>query len=375
MIQSLALKLEKFMENKITLYKKDSKGKCRVINFWTEKEKFCQSTGIKDGKLVKNIKICKGKNIGKSNETSPEEQAISEMNAKIKEKLQEDYFENEKKAMNSQVILPMLAKKFEDEEHKIRWGNCYIQPKLDGQRCLAVCTKNGDVTLLSRDGVDIQKTHKSMQHIINDLSTIKEDVIFDGELYVHSTEDNFQDIMKAIKKYKPNISELVKYYIYDRISDKNFENRTVREFIKNLPHCKEVSTYKILNKDEMLKFHEIFLKENYEGSIIRHGDEGYEINKRSSNLLKHKNFQDSDYLIVDIVPAEARPDWGMIVCKYKKQTFLVTPKMSNEEKKQILLNKNNYIGKTAIVKHFGFTESGLPRFPIYKGYRLDNLIK
>ena len=62
MIQSLALKLEKFMENKITLYKKDSKGKCRVINFWTEKEKFCQSTGIKDGKLVKNIKICKGKN-------------------------------------------------------------------------------------------------------------------------------------------------------------------------------------------------------------------------------------------------------------------------------------------------------------------------
>ena len=64
---------------------------------------------------------------------------------------------------------------------------------------------------------------------------------------------------------------------------------------------------------------------------------------------------------------------GMIVCKYKKQTFLVTPKMSNEEKKQILLNKNNYIGKTAIVKHFGFTESGLPRFPIYKGYRLDNL--
>jgi DNA ligase-1 len=358
-----------------TLYKKDSKGKCRIINFWTEGDKFYQSAGIKDGQLVENIKVCKPKNISKSNATTREEQAILDMASKIREKLQEDYFETEKEAMNSTVVLPMLAKKFEDEEKKIDWSNCYIQPKLDGQRCLAICTKEGNVTLLSRDGVDIQKSHGSMQHIIDDLSTIKEDIILDGELYIHSTEDNFQDVMKAIKKYRSGVSELVKYYVYDKISSNPFKERTVRGYIKNLLSCVEVSTYNIYNKENLLKYHNMFLKEGYEGSIIRWGNEGYKINGRSSNLLKYKNFQDSDYLIVDVIPAENRPEWGMIVCQSKYGTFDATPKMNHDKKKEILLNKEEYIGQTAVIKHFGYTESGLPRFPIFLGIRNDNLIK
>jgi DNA ligase-1 len=358
-----------------TLYKKDSKGKCRIINFWTENDKFCQSSGVKDGLLVPNVKICKGKNIGKTNETTPEQQAVFEMESKIREKLQEDYFRTEQEAMNSVVILPMLAKKFEDEEHKIDWNNCFIQPKLDGQRCLAICTKEGNVTLLSRDGIDIQKAHGSMRHIINDLATIKEDVILDGELYIHSTEDNFQDVMKAIKKYRPGVSELVKYYVYDKISSNPFKERIVRGYIKNLLSCVEVSTYNIYNKENLLKYHNMFLKEGYEGSIIRWGNEGYKLNGRSFNLLKYKNFQDSDYLIVDVIPAENRPEWGMIVCQSEYGTFDATPKMNHDKKKEILLNKEEYIGQTAVIKHFGYTESGLPRFPIFLGVRNDNLIK
>ena len=359
----------------ITLYKKDSKGKCRIINFWTEDDKFCQSAGVKDGKLVENIKVCKGKNIGKSNETSPSVQAILDMESKIREKLQEDYFKTEEEAMNSIVVLPMLAKNFKDEERKIDWSNCYIQPKLDGQRCLAICTKEGNVTLLSRDGVDIQKAHGSMQHIISELSLIKQDVILDGELYVHSEEDNFQDIMKAIKKYRPGVSELVKYHVYDRISPLPFKERTVRTYIKELSSCKEVSTYEVTNKDMMIKYHEIFLKDGYEGSIIRHSNEGYKLNGRSTSLLKYKDFQDSDYLIIDVIPAENRPEWGMIVCQSEFGTFNATPKMSHEKRKEILLNKDEYIGKTAVITHFGFTDNGLPRIAVYKGYRLDNLIK
>lgn len=360
---------------KTTIYKKDSKGKCRIIEFWCENDKFIQLAGIKDGKLVENIKVCKPKNVGKSNETTANQQAILEMESKIREKLQEDYFTTEKEAMNSVVILPMLAKKFEDEEHKIDWNNCFIQPKLDGQRCLAICTKEGGVTLLSRDGIDIQKTHGSVQHIIDDLSTIKEDVILDGELYIHSTEDNFQDVMKAIKKYRKGISETVKYYVYDMVSDKPFRLRKIRHYIKELFSCQEVSTYEIKNKQGLELWHEANLASDYEGSIIRWGNEGYKLNGRSSNLLKYKNFQDSDYVIVNVVPAENRPEWGMIVCKHGNETFPATPKMSHEERKNILVNKEKYIGKTAVIKHFGFTDSGLPRFPIYKGYRLDNLIK
>lgn len=207
------------------LYKKDYSNKIRIIKIWTENNKVIQEVGIKNGKMIRHEKTCKPRNINKSNETSPNAQAILEMESKVREKLQEDYFKTEEEAMNSQVILPMLAKKFEDEQKKIDWDNSYIQPKLDGQRCLAICTKEGNVTLLSRDGVDIQKTHGSMQHIINDLSLIKEDVILDGELYCHSEEDNFQEVMSAIKKYRPGISELVKYHVYDMVSTDLYEIR------------------------------------------------------------------------------------------------------------------------------------------------------
>ena len=202
------------------LYKKDYSNKIRIIKIWTENNKVIQEVGIKNGKMIRHEKTCKPRNINKSNA-----QAILEMESKVREKLQEDYFKTEEEAMNSQVILPMLAKKFEDEQKKIDWDNSYIQPKLDGQRCLAICTKEGNVTLLSRDGVDIQKTHGSMQHIINDLSLIKEDVILDGELYCHSEEDNFQEVMSAIKKYRPGISELVKYHVYDMVSTDLYEIR------------------------------------------------------------------------------------------------------------------------------------------------------
>lgn len=359
----------------ITIYKKDSKGKCRIINFWTEGNLFHTEAGLLDGKLIKNTTNCVAKNIGKSNETKSREQAVFEMESKIREKLQEDYFRTKEEAMNSNVLLPMLAKNYNNEKKKIDWSNCYIQPKLDGQRVLAICTKEGGVTLLSRDGVDIQKAHGSMQHIINDLSTIKQDVILDGEAYCHSEEDNFQDIMKAIKKYRPGVSELIKFHVYDMVSTNGFKERTVREYIKGLSSCKEVSTYEVLNEDMMIKYHEIFLKDGYEGSIIRHGNEGYKLNGRSSNLLKYKDFQDNDYLIIDVIPAENRPEWGMIVCQSASGTFNATPKMSHEKKKEILLNKKEYIGKTAVITHFGFTDKGLPRIAIYKGYRLDNLIK
>ena len=357
----------------VTLYKKDSKGNIRVLNYWVESNFLKQSSGLLNGQLIENEKECKGKNIGKVNETSPQQQALFEMESKIREKLQEDYFRTVEEAQNNVVILPMLAKNFQDEEHKIDWNDCYIQPKLDGQRCLAICTKEGNVTLISRDGIDIQKTHGSMQHVINDLTTIKEDVILDGELYIHSTEDNFQDVMKAIKKYREGISETVKYYVYDMISDKPFRLRKIRGYIKGLFSCQEVPTYYIKNRQDLEIRHIGNLVDGYEGSIIRWGKEGYKMNSRSSNLLKYKNFQDSDYLIIDVVPADNRPDWGMVVCKYEDRTFPATPQMSHEERKNILLNKADFIGQTAVIKHFGFTDAGLPRFPIFKGIRLDNI--
>jgi DNA ligase 1 len=102
------------------LYKIDSKENMRVIKFWTDGSLLCQEAGLLDGNLVPNSKECKGKNIGKSNETTPEQQAILEMNSKIADKLSEGYHTSLEEAYNSNVILPMLAKDFKKESHKER---------------------------------------------------------------------------------------------------------------------------------------------------------------------------------------------------------------------------------------------------------------
>ena len=46
-------------------------------------------------------------------------------------------------------------------------------------------------------------------------------------------------------------------------------------------------------------------------------------------------------------------------------------KFSFEEREEILTNKTNYLGKTAEIRFFEYTDEGLPRFPVCVGLRLD----
>lgn len=75
----------------ITIYRKSSTGKTLFHEFKTEGNKFIRRWGQLDGKIQTTTKECIGMNIGKSNETSPSEQAILEMNAKTELKMKEGY--------------------------------------------------------------------------------------------------------------------------------------------------------------------------------------------------------------------------------------------------------------------------------------------
>ena len=171
------------------IYKKDSKGNIRVYKTYTQDDELIQETGILYGNLVKNSTICKPKNIGKSNEKNAREQAILEMYSRVDKKLRSGYFTTVEEAQNKNVILPMLAKSYEDHNHKIVYP-CYAQPKLDGMR--ASVSKN---EMLSRKGIGI----KTMDHILNELKPVfineTDDNILDGELYAHGL--SFQDNMKV----------------------------------------------------------------------------------------------------------------------------------------------------------------------------------
>ena len=188
------------------LFKKDSKGKIRVIKFSTDDNILIQESGILDGKMVTNERVCKAKNTGKSNATTASEQALLEMESKITEKLKGEYFKSIEEAENEIVIMPMLA--VSAVLDKIVYP-VIVQPKLDGMRMIASKEKK-----LSRKNTPID----TLAHI--DTSWL-EDNLLDGEVYLHGA--SFQENMRLIKKFREGETTRLIYHVCDLPSFK--ENR------------------------------------------------------------------------------------------------------------------------------------------------------
>lgn len=347
-----------------TIFKKDNKGNIRYLKIFTVNGVLGQESGIigTENPLV-STKKCKEKNIGKSNETSAQEQAEAEAKSKILEKLRQGYFETEKEAQNEggkDFLLPMLAHKYEDYKDDIIFP-CYVQPKLDGCRSLS-----------SIERPFISRTNKPFETVRHINVPDYPGVTFDGELYAHGL--NFQENMRLIKKYRKGETEEVKYHIYDLVLDLPFSERynLLVKYASFHPNIEIVPTYLVTSMADVQKYHQKFLLNGYEGTIIRWGNEGYDINKRSKYLIKYKDFLDEAYKIIDVRPSDARPEQGVIVCQDDKgNIFGCGMKFSHKKREEILINKNNYIGKTAEVRFFEFSENGIPRFPVCIGTRID----
>ena len=228
---------------------------------------------------------------------------------------------------------------------------------------------------MSRTGKEID----TLKHIV--LADL-EDVVLDGELYAHGI--SFQENMKLIKKYRPHLTEQVKYHVYDIVMDAPFNERhdTLASLVRELdnPNIELVPTYLAFNKQQINEFHQGFIAQGYEGTMVRLIGEGYAVNKRSSQLLKYKDFLDEVYEVVDVIPSESRPEQGVVVCAKPMEqagentwfhSFNCGMKFSHAEREEILTNKHNYIGKMAEIRFFEYTDAGIPRFPVCVGFRLD----
>jgi len=349
-----------------TIYKKDNSGKIRYLTVNIAVNQLQQISGVMNtDNPVVHSKDCYGKNIGKSNETSDHEQAVLEGKSIIAEKMRLGYFETIDEATEKggkNFLLPMLAKDYKKEFKKVKFP-FFAQPKLDGMRAL----HSGEDSFTSRTGKFIE----TIQHIV--INKNDEDLVPDGELYAHGK--TFQETMKLIKKYRKGETEQIKYHVYDLVTKGSFEERFAKltELVKNNSHVELVKTVQINNEQELLEFHKENIANGYEGTIIRHGDADYEVNHRSSSLLKYKDFLDEAYQVIDIIPSEARPEQGVVVCICKKtnQKFNTGMKFSHAEREEILKNKEQYVGQMAEIRFFELTDGGLPRFPVCYGFRLD----
>lgn len=347
------------------LYATSSTGKTKEWEIRVEDNQTFTTHGYIDGKKQIDVQVVEGKNIGKSNETTPFEQACSDAESKWKKKQDKGYrtkadIENN---ITSSALLPMLAMDYKKRGHNIVYP-CYVQPKLDGVRCIA--DKQDIIIYNSRQGKDYgpvvadefdKELNILMKYIKNP----------DGELY--TPDLTFQEITSAIKK-KRELTKEIKYYIYDQVSDDDFEQRhikLVRAFEQyNFKKLVLVPTFLVENEEQMKAKHLEFVEAGFEGTIIRNAKGKYILEHRSKDLQKYKDFMDAEFVIVGFKQGTGREEGTIIFrCNVRDYgDFDVRPKGTREDRQRWFRDGEHIVGKKLTVKFQGYSDSGIPRFPV-----------
>lgn len=287
------------------------------------------------------------------------------------------------------MIKPMLAHKVNDK--KIDFTEpVFIQPKLDGVRCLIRRefddTVNADVIrAYSRTG----KEFKNLKHILKslrDFFSANPDVVLDGELYNHALRDDFEQIISLVRKQKPtdedrlNAQHLIQYHVYDVVipthEDFKYELRlnwllSSKNLWSNV--VVPVETHKVHKYEEAANMHhDGFLKQGYEGSILRLNG-AYE-QKRSYNLQKFKDFSDDEATIVGYEAGKGKRTGTLgkfFMMDDNGVEFGCPPGKGYNYKDlaNILDNVHNYVGKRATFTYFERTKAGNYRHPMFKCIR------
>jgi DNA ligase-1 len=365
------------------LYKKTSTGADQEWEISTEGSTIVTRWGQCGGTIQEGRDdIATGKNLGKKNETTREQQADLEAQSQWEKKLKKGYVqtlddarEGKTDAIITGGVAPMLAHRFDEQGHKIVYP-CYVQPKLDGHRCIAVVDADGKCTLWTRT----RKPITSMVHIQRAIEALcfKVPMVLDGELYNHDYRDKFEQLTSFIRdtKVKPG-AEVVQYHIYDRVSDGPFEARMLSLLNGPAddfgPCLKLVETTEAEDEDELMLAFDAFLKLGYEGAMARNAEGPY-VNKRSYDLLKIKEFLDSEFEVVGVEEGRGKlAGHAIFVCRAESGAeFRAKMKGETAALKQYWDNPALAIGRQLTVKYQGLTtKNGVPRFPVALRFKED----
>lgn len=356
-----------------TLYKKNVNGKILQWDMVIEGNRYWAEYGQVGGKIQADTPtVCEGKNIGRANETTPEEQALSEARAKHKKQIDMRGYVEDIGDVDKTSFSPMLAHPFDKYGHKLP-DKVEVSAKLDGLRCYI--TKEG---AFSRNGKQWVST-KFIEESLKPFFEAYPDIVLDGEIYNHRYKDNFNKIVSLAKKTKNisdadwvEIEESLEYHIFDCYHEDEPDMKfTYRyEFLydqfggcgyKNIFVVESTPATKTDFYDNFAEF----IEQGYEGIMLRDPDSPYEF-KRSKYLIKYKEFQDGEHTILDIIEGVGNRSgmFGKMILDSENGSFEANSRGDEMYYKELLYNKEKYIGKLATIRYQNLTPDGIPRFPV-----------
>lgn len=393
------------------LISKDSKGKIRVVNISYDWDKDLNGYVIRrftsqyGGKITTQpiILVDKGKGIGKARRTVSE-QAKLEYDSRVNKYMDKGYKKlpksmdlytkeeldallPEETTDSEGNLKPMLAKDFHDVATSVlekQWW--YASRKIDGVRCL-MFVKDGEIHTSSRGGKNYDNStyHITCNPKLKKFMLDNPTLILDGELYIHGYSLQTLSGLARLKKETDKCDEL-QYYIYDIVdTSKTFEER-----LEVLDHIKDelqldfdpnktfengdlqiqmVPHIKVEGWVQIKKIHDSYVKEGFEGAVIRRPDKKYGVNKRTNDMVKVKEYQDGEFKIIGFSEG-LRPEDMVFVCVTEDgKEFEAKPVGPRELKHEYLERIDEIIGKMATVKYFSFSDGGTPTQPVLKCIR------
>lgn len=300
-------------------------------------------------------------------------------------------------------ILPMLAKVLDDNKPFEKYGMFMGQYKINGLRCIIGAKSNPmdmfnniSLTYHSRTGEDWTAKMSWMDDIIiqrldKELidAMIEEGVCLDGELYIPGYSVN--DINSFVKNTNLKQHYLLQYWCYDlcyenmtashRMQIKSkwcsaaywINIKTKEEHLNNKNPFVLLSNYLISNYDEAITARNKYIDLGFEGLIIRNPNSEYQFGKRNQAMFKFKKIDDGKFVIVDIKSEHKRKDLPLFVLRndINEELFECSINKSQDVQREILINKEKYVGKYMFVEYR--ERSGVAQVPFHaRGINIES---
>lgn len=304
------------------------------------------------------------------------------------------------------LLLPMKAKVYDNTNNKLfNKSSVYIgQWKINGLRCFISAYHNsGDMfkpiklKFVSCEGTVWNSLDNLEEYLLSVLSKrliakmIDEHYILDGEVYLPGHTVN--EINHFVKDPKCKENKLLQYWCYDiAIDNLTQDNRLkilheeqlkfIEVFVDKDCHLSNDERFVVLpiwsiaDDATAIKSRNNSIELGFEGLIMRKSDAEYQFGKRNSSMIKFKKSTDGKFKILDIYPEGIkRKDVPLFLCQndINNEKFECHISGNLTYQKQILDNKEKYIGKYLLVEYG--ERSGVNQVPFHiKSVTLTNLL-
>jgi len=246
------------------------------------------------------------------------------------------------------MIEPMLAKLGSPDIHLT--GNWISEPKYDGQRIIAEF-KDGKIYLWTRRHLQVARKFPELVEALK--NNIKNsDWILDGELTVpggfgqlinRNTDDEFR--IKLLAKKIPatyHVFDLLLYNAEDLLNKPLMERKKLLFDVLQTDERIKIVPFKVVDSSTVKEHFNQYVKDGFDGAILKNILSKYEPGKRSGQWTKIKREDTIDVHVIGATKSESIPFGALMMERNGEYFGKVGTGFSDADRRDILkmLNEN-----------------------------------